>query len=300
MKMKTKIIFPILLLFILLGCCTSEPKEKTDKKEKNKVTLDVEIIPGEYWHHQEIFEIPDGKGGKVKIPVNLFPQVAIWITDENDNLIDIIYVSETFGKQKRFYPPTNDKPDETFGQYYFPNFMKYLNQAKVTLPTTNSPMPDSITSATPPRDTNPESLLKADYKLPSGYTINKSVTIKKYKKINIYVELSKMTDNAKMDGTYGLGIYKQNYYSQNIEGYYNFGEPSLIYMAEIRGNKRCGINTLDLIGHGGLLPGVKDDSEFKPDEGLYLHSDNDALERIKKYQEDTGLKIVKEIKVILK
>ena len=65
--------------------------------------------------------------------------------------------------------------------------------------------------------------------------------------------------------------------------YFNFGEPSLIYKVEIKVNKK-GIYDLKLIGHGGLLSGVIDNSEFKADEGLGLHDDADALQRIKTNQ----------------
>jgi hypothetical protein len=76
------------------------------------------------------------------------PQIAVWVEDTSGNLIQTLFVTHKFGKQDWGIVP-HDK-DVCFRTSSLPCWLNKYHHAGNAMPTTNKPLPDGITAATPP------------------------------------------------------------------------------------------------------------------------------------------------------
>lgn len=78
----------------------------------------------------------------------LTPQIAVWTEDTQGNYIQTLYVTRKFAKQD--WGPAPHNKDSCFRTSSLPYWLNKYVKAGNAAPTTNKPLPDGITSATPP------------------------------------------------------------------------------------------------------------------------------------------------------
>ncbi|HOJ64752.1 MAG TPA: hypothetical protein PLE45_10065 [Spirochaetota bacterium] len=141
-----------------------------------------------------------GKNFNQKAKIGLFsfkttPQIAFWLESEDETYKKTIYITKRFAKQE-WQGAIYDK-NKTFREYALPLWGKKF---KENLPTKNNPLSDSITMASPTKDT------KVKFSLPSDKTVI------------LFLEVNNSFD------------YNEFYPEDRL---YN-GQPSLVYTAKIQ------------------------------------------------------------------
>ena len=208
--MKKKIFIPLFFILILLLVCSNKNKQtviKTNSKKTGK-SITIKITKGDQWGFKQKFGISK---------LTIIPQIAIWIEDLDENLIDTLYVTKKFAKQKWAFAKYD--PDKIMRAQSLPYWLnKYIGSGNMA-PTKNNPLEDCVTAATP----------KGDFTLQSKIDNNIS-------KFVIFSEINSSFDE------------NENY--SNNETEYN-GQPSLIYSAIIDLSDNKKEYKMTIIGHGG-------------------------------------------------
>jgi len=96
--------------------------------------------------------------------IRIYPQVSIWVEDSSKKFRHNIYVTRCFAKQ--MWNSINEHPDSTYRTSCFPYWLGRLNAASIPYPTSSHPLPDAVTSATPPGSFTIESTI--DSSITSG------------------------------------------------------------------------------------------------------------------------------------
>ncbi|HOV14735.1 MAG TPA: hypothetical protein PK771_10655 [Spirochaetota bacterium] len=174
------------------------------------------------------FEVGEKYNSSFKLDmfkVFITPQIACWTEDSSGNLIETLYVTNSFAKQNWLALVKLDEK-ETYRMEVLPYwFSKYLKKTSHKLSYEN-PLPDSLTSATPF----------------TNFYLNTKITERK--DIYILVEVNMAFDN---NNHYPLRTFFGN---PNNNG--TSGQPPLIYKAKIDIEK-SGETELKLIGHSNLI-----------------------------------------------
>jgi hypothetical protein len=77
----------------------------------------------------------------------LMPQIAVWVEDTLGNHLQTLYVTHKFAKQQ--WGPALHNKDSCFRTSSLPCWLNKYVRAGNTAPTTNHPLPDAVTAATP-------------------------------------------------------------------------------------------------------------------------------------------------------
>ncbi len=141
------------------------------------------------------------------LKIYLIPQIAVWIEDEKGNYIDTVYVTYRSAKS-RWRGGFNLRRPSALPVWSHKRGIKYKDG--MYMPTTNDPLPDAMTGATPPGS------FKKEWIVPEGF---------KFTKIVIRVEVNNSFD------------YNENYRKDlpNDSPFYNDvnGQPSIVYEGKI-------------------------------------------------------------------
>jgi len=155
---------------------------------------------------------------------NILPQMAIWIADEQGRYLETLWVTGADFKKMKHAQKNGSGP--AFFADCLPVWASRLQAAGKSLPSKENPYPDTVTSATPMGDFTLET------KTTSGVPMI------------LYAEVNKSGDTS-------------SFYTEDANDW--VGQPSLIYMVEIRETGKVGALRMELSGHGGLLeqePGI--------------------------------------------
>lgn len=197
MFMKKQMIL-FLLLFILVSC------NKTIDQETGKEISIIETLANTNGKKIKV-KIITGKAWESSLKIMGFsktitPQIAVWSEDQKGNYVETLYVTYKFAKQD-WHGASDQKENETFRIESIPYWMhKYISSGKKS-PTKNTPLADTITTASPDKDF----ILKT-----------KLNSVKN--KINILVELNNSYDN------------NDNYKEMQ-------GQPSVVYSSTVNINE---------------------------------------------------------------
>jgi hypothetical protein len=132
-----------LCLVCLLVSCTQGPQIKDGAilttnadLRGNKLTLRFTRGP-DFAHLKQI--------GFIKVA--LTPQIAVWAEDTLGNHLQTLYVTRKFAKQE--WGPVPHNKNNCFRTSSLPYWLNKFVRAGNTAPTTDHPLPDAITAATP-------------------------------------------------------------------------------------------------------------------------------------------------------
>ncbi len=169
---------------------------------------------------QIVVTVKAGKFWEDKWPIFLFinktttPQVAIWIEDTNGNFLETIYVSKKAATQG-WVGMGNIRRKSSLPYWAHRRGVKY--EDGIYLPTSDDPLPDAYTGATPAGD----------------FSVNTLPNEKIPHRIKIFAEFN------------SSGNFNDDY----PEGDF-FGQPSVVYSEVLNLTKLEGSQKLKLIGHG--------------------------------------------------
>lgn len=138
------------------------------------------------------------------------PQIAIWLEDMSGNFIETLYVTAFFGQQRI---GNFSIPNIVFGRGTLPFWIGRQYTKTATYPTRESPLPDSVTSATPRARFVLNTKIPVD--IESGY---------------IFIEVDSRGDS---NPSYPDLLY---------------GQPSIIYMATVDFRQNGKIFNFDIVG----------------------------------------------------
>jgi hypothetical protein len=149
--------------------------------------------------------------------IRIIPQVSIWVEDSSKKFRHNIYVTRCFAKQ--MWRSIDEHPDSTYRTSCFPFWLGRLTEASIPYPTSSHPLPDAVSSATPPGSFTIES------------AIDSSITTG-----TIWCEFNSSFDTNQIWQAKGPEKYN--------------GQPSLLYTCEfdLAETKNT---TLSYKGHGG-------------------------------------------------
>lgn len=207
MKLLKKHVLLFVILIMLCSCGGGSKTVKTNANKQGK-NITIDVTAGDYWTHS-------AKLGIMKLKIT--PQIAVWIEDLEGNFVDTIYVTQAFGKQNWAFIKYD--PDKTIRGECMPYWMNQRAKAGLKEPTKNSPLPDSVTGATPK----------------NSFTIN-SVIPGNLDEFVIYAEVGKSFDS-------------NDHYTE--EEYNYKGQPSIVYAARINTAEGKNSYTMELVGHSG-------------------------------------------------
>lgn len=227
MKKKVTYLLVITFIFTLLGIGNAQKKTIiTTREDIGGREVEVKIKTGEHWFHK-LQVIPFLPFIKVKNS----PQIAVWIEDSQGKYLETLYVTKRVAKQDwRKAPGDPTDKEEIRRKSALPYWghkrgVKYKDGAY--LPTTEKPLPDAVTSATP----------EQSFKLISSMD-------QKIDKFIVKVEINNSAD------------FNQYYPESAVPGDDNYsggkwgsGQPALIYAAEVDIKKSKEIYPLKIIGH---------------------------------------------------
>lgn len=191
--MKTVCSTFIFILFLSINLI-SQTTVTTQSTLKNAIDIEIRVDKGANW------------GQTTDIGV-VTPQMAFWVESLDNIFIQNIYITKSFGKQSMPQIPKNF--ESIYARTSLPFWLKKNYTKFRTYPTPSTPLPDSVSQATPL----------------GSFTIKSKVT-KDIKNGYIYFEVNNMSD---LNETYTDSV----------------GQPSLIYRAKIN-FKKSGIYPLEL------------------------------------------------------
>lgn len=209
----------------------SEKMQKRDQGENNIIThsdksgtsMEIQLYKGK--NYSQIVRRPFRNAV-------LTPQIAIWIETPEGEFIDTLYVTERSGKSNWWSMPFAKEPVQR--QASLPAWSHRRGaesdkpDTKYLMPTENSPLPDSVSSATP----------MGNFRL--NTIVNSNLDT-----FRIFVELNKSWDyndyyTPEQNGEDVTLSHSRRSYS---------GQPAIIYSAVIKKGKAPGFFTLNLAGH---------------------------------------------------
>lgn len=129
----------IAVITILTVAVSVHAERITTLSETEGKPITIEVTPGENW---------TGQGKMLLMKFDVTPQMAFWIEDMDNNLVDTLYVTEKTAKQTWDGASGRNK-DDTFRPYALPYWMHKAAQQGVAAPTKNNPLPDAVTAASP-------------------------------------------------------------------------------------------------------------------------------------------------------
>jgi uncharacterized protein YsxB (DUF464 family) len=191
--MKTVCSTFIFILFLSINLI-SQTTVTTQSALQNAINIEISVNKGENWGQATALGV-------------YTPQMAFWVESLDNIFIQNIYVTKAFGKQNMPNKPKNF--EATYTRNSLPFWLKKNYTKFRTYPTSATPLPDSISQATP-----------------LGSFVIKSKVTKNIKKGYIYFEVNNMSD---LNETYRDVV----------------GQPSLIYRAKIN-FKKSGTYPLEL------------------------------------------------------
>lgn len=226
-----------LIVLAAFGC--KKPPDDIDPVDMTSIStlqningkeIIIEIVKGDNWEYTY---------KKGVWPVKVAPQFVIWSEDSNGSFIDTIYVTHKFGKQLWRNAPDQDAQN-TFRKESLPHWLHKRTKAGFVPPTRIMPLPDTITSATPVKNS-------VFYTKVPDYL----------EKVRIKIEI-----NLPHDGNTGFpddaGEEKTRYTGVS-------GQPALVYGADVD-LKKPGKYEMKLLGHSS--PSGKDGELFKDVSGV--------------------------------
>lgn len=84
------------------------------------------------------------------IPLTIIPQIAIWVEDLHGNYIETLYIAKLSGKSSwRGLPFAKKEVRRPAALPYWSHKRGVLNEDGLYMPTKETPLPDTITGATP-------------------------------------------------------------------------------------------------------------------------------------------------------
>ena len=109
-----KFVVIFLILFSFFSCTKSSVKIIKTNSEKKGMPLKIHFTKGQHWMSKQKM------AGLISIKIT--PQIAVWIEDLEGNLIENIYITNKFAKQKwGFIKYDPDKPERTSSLPYWIN-----------------------------------------------------------------------------------------------------------------------------------------------------------------------------------
>ncbi|NPV00419.1 MAG: hypothetical protein HPY53_03455 [Brevinematales bacterium] len=221
--MKTRIFILGLFLMAAVSCSSDKVSliETKSGAAGKKVVLSVE--KGSEWNHMMMGVI------------STTPQIAVWIEDLDGNMVETLYVTAKYGKGTWFGAATRVSSVPYWG------FKMAGGGAKAPYaPTKYTPMPDTVTSASP-----------------EGSFVLKSVATKPLESFAVLAEFNNSLD---FNDTYKDGLPKDSPYYSGAGG--DGGQPSIVYKAIITPADGTNWATLVMAGHS---------SPSGADAGLYTN-----------------------------
>lgn len=154
--------------------------------------------------------------------IHVYPQVVFWTETLNGEFMETLYITGADGD----YPnhATKKRLDDEFFRQCLPVWTGRLIRAGGTLPSTEEPYPDAITSATPQ----------------SSFDLNIPMK-KRPESFRLFAEINKSGD------------YNEQFTEDSSDW---IGQPSLVYAAEITTAEPGVIYRLKPIGHGNIGPEI--------------------------------------------
>ena len=202
------------LLCILAGCLINDLDDSETvirlKEEFAGTEIGITVEKGKEWAHTH---------GLGPFRVWVYPQMVFWAEDGDGNFLETLYISDADGKYNRHAAKEEMGPE--FFRQCFPVWAAAFTGSGGTLPSNQSPFPDSLTSATP------QSSFRLYTKLGASHG-----------PIRLYGEINKSGD------------YNEIYHKDNSDW---VGQPSIIYTVEIPAVPEPGVFSMQPVGHGGLI-----------------------------------------------
>jgi hypothetical protein len=199
-----------------MSCSGGSSREIRTCGDRHGTGLTIRVTAGESWVHKQ-------KMGMLNLSV--IPQVVVWTEDKEGRYLDTLFITQAYGKQNWKFVDTD--PDETLRTLTFPVWSSRRREAGYPSVTRNSPMPDDVTAATP----------KTGFTL---YTTAGTVP----EDFNLFMEINKSFDGN--DAFYGQWDGTDDGFTEETIN----GQPSVVYMAEIRGGETEDVS-LEIAGRGG-------------------------------------------------
>jgi len=224
---KTKLTIIVIFLCLAYGFLyaggSSEKSTVTLKSDAAGKSLTVDLEQGEHYiHKMKILPL---------ITIKSPPQIAIWLADTKGNYVETLFVSRKTATQKWSKAPKDKTPKDKIRRQeslpYWAHTRGVQYADGLYLPTTENPLPDSITSASPK----------------DGFILNTKMA-EDLKQFRILVEIDASLDFNEYFPE-DAGVEDDNYSG----GVWGSGQPALIYSAEIDLHRVRQSYELQLIGH---------------------------------------------------
>ncbi|OHD65355.1 MAG: hypothetical protein A2096_07090 [Spirochaetes bacterium GWF1_41_5] len=192
--MKT-ILFSAIVFFIgcTMGPAVNDSAVINTRQDITGKKIKIRFTRGPFFMHTQKFGF---------FSIKITPQIAVWAEDINGNFIETLYVTAGFGKQNWKFGKF--KPDETGRDMCAPYWLNLLRKNGLPVPTKNTPLPDTVTAATPA----------------GSFSLLSMIQPAELKKIIICAEINKSFD------------HNTKYHKDRQESAFN-GQPPVVYRAAV-------------------------------------------------------------------
>lgn len=222
--MKLKVLY---ILIFFQGCLLFGSQEKiikTGTAHGSGKTFEVTFRKGAHWNHKLkiINWLPF-------ITINNVPQIAVWVEKSDGTFIETLYVTKKSATASWLKAPSDsdEEIERESALPYWSHRRNVKNGSGGFMPTKNTPLPDTVTSASPKSNfilrSHPESTAES-YRL--FVEINNSCDFNAY-----YRNDCETSDPAYSGGLWGSG------------------QPALVYSTEVTSDNSNKELRLQLIGH---------------------------------------------------
>jgi len=130
-------------IFFFWFCSLAFPKDNFlqiySNKTKDGKNLSIKLEKGKFYN--SAFYLGDLK-------VNITPQIAIWAEDETGKMLETLFVTDAYARQN-WATFIKISSTETFRKETLPYWLNKYHETEKKMPTIDSPLPDSVTFATP-------------------------------------------------------------------------------------------------------------------------------------------------------
>ena len=133
----------VVCLVCLLVACTQGPQIKDGTILTTNATIQGNKLTIRFTRGPDFGQ--EKRIGFIKLIFT--PQIAVWVEDTLGNHLQTLYVTHKFAKQH--WGPVPHNKDSCFRTSSLPFWLNKYVRAGNTAPTTNHPLPDAITAATP-------------------------------------------------------------------------------------------------------------------------------------------------------